>query len=168
MGNFQREYCKLQIGCLLIVFYLTFIYYKERKRFRISDGITLYDILLVEGMFCLLLDGITAYTVNHQELVHPTVNLVLHGLFLTSIDILIFLMLLYMLDATEGLEKDVTSVCTSSDKCSDRGVESSFAGISSGRSGILFDGNFGLYLFCNDRNIYLIEYCSCVPSLGFH
>ena len=106
MGNFQLEYCKLQIGCPLIVFYLTFIYYKERKRFRISDGITLYDILLVEGMFCLLLDGITAYTVNHQELVHPTVNLVLHGLFLTSIDILIFLMLLYMLDATEGLPKD--------------------------------------------------------------
>lgn len=106
MGNFQLEYCKLQIGCLLIIFYLAFIYYKGRKRFRISDGITLYDILLGEGIWCLLLDGITACTVNHQELVHPTVNLVLHGLFLTSIDILIFLMLLYMLDATEGLPKD--------------------------------------------------------------
>ncbi|MGN0399039.1 MAG: hypothetical protein ACI4EO_02820 [Blautia sp.] len=52
---------------------------------------------------CLLLDGITAYTVNHQELVDPTVNLVLHGLFLISIDGLIFLMLLYMLEAMEGL-----------------------------------------------------------------
>lgn len=168
MGNFQLEYCKLQIGCLLIIFYLAFIYYKERKRFRISDGITLYDILLGEGIWCLLLDGITACTVNHQELVHPTVNLVLHGLFLTSIDILIFLMLLYMLDATEGLEEDVTSVRTSSDKYSDRGVESSFSGIPSGRSRLLFHGDFGLYLFCNDCNIYIIEYCSCVPALGFY
>lgn len=33
-------------------------------------------------------------------------NLVLHGLFLISIDALIFLMLLYMLDATEGLPSD--------------------------------------------------------------
>ena len=65
---------------------------------------------------------------------------------------------------SEGLEEDITSVRTSSDKYSDRGVESSFAGILSGRSRLLFHGDFGLYLFCNDCNIYIIEYCSCVPD----
>lgn len=65
---------------------------------------------------------------------------------------------------SEGLEEDITSVRTSSDKYSDRGVESSFAGILSGRSRLLFHGDFGLYLFCNDCNIYIIEYCSYVPD----
>lgn len=102
----QLKYCKLQIGCLLVILYLAFIYYKERKRFHLSGRRTIYDVLLTEGIVCLFLDGLTAYTVNHQELINPMVNLVLHGLFLISIDALIFLMLLYMLDATEGLPSD--------------------------------------------------------------
>ena len=106
MYRLPLEYCKLQIACLLVVLYLVFIYYKERRRFQTFNKITLYDILLAEGILCLMLDGITAYTVNHQELVNPTVNLVLHGLFFVSIDGLIFLMLLYMLDAAEGLPLD--------------------------------------------------------------
>ena len=99
----QLEYCKLQIGCLLVILYLAFIYYKERRRFQIFNKVTLYDIFLGEGIICLLLDGITAYTVNHQELINPTVNLVLHGMFFVSIDGLLFLMFLYMKNATEGL-----------------------------------------------------------------
>ena len=106
MNVLQLGCCKLQIGCLLVIIYLAFIYYKERRRFQISEKITLYDVLLGEGIICLLLDGMTAYTVNHQELINPTVNLVLHGLFLVSIDALLFLMLLYMLDTAEGLPSD--------------------------------------------------------------
>ena len=105
MDVLRLEYCKLQIGCLLVILYLAFIYDKERRRFRLSGRRTLYDILLGEGILCLLLDGITAYTVNHQELILPMANLVLHGMFLISIDTLLFLLLLYMLDATEGLPK---------------------------------------------------------------
>ena len=106
MYVFHLEHCKLQIGCLLVILYLVFVYYKERRRFQFSGKITLYDILLGDGIICLLLDGITAYTVNHQELVNPTVNLLLHGLFLISIDALLFLLLLYMLDALEELPSD--------------------------------------------------------------
>ncbi|MDD6188503.1 MAG: HD domain-containing protein [Clostridiales bacterium] len=102
MFVFPFEHCKLQIGCLLVILYLAFIYDRERRRFHLS-GRTLYDVLLWAGVACLLLDGITAYSVNHQHLINPTVNLVLHGLFLISIDALLFLLLLYMLDATKGL-----------------------------------------------------------------
>ena len=83
--------------------YLAFIYYKERRRYHFLNKITLYDILLAEGILCLLLDGITAYTVNHQEIISSAVNLILHGLFLLSIDALLFLLLLYTLDATKGI-----------------------------------------------------------------
>lgn len=102
----QLEYCKLQIGCLIIILYLAFIYNKERRRFQLTGRRTLYDILLGEGIICLLLDAITAYTVNHQAVVNATVNLILHGLFLISIDGFLFLILLYMLDATEGIPTD--------------------------------------------------------------
>lgn len=100
---FRLEYCKLQLGCLLVILYLAFIYYKERRRYHFLNKITLYDILLAEGILCLLLDGITAYTVNHQEIISSAVNLILHGLFLLSIDALLFLLLLYTLDATKGI-----------------------------------------------------------------
>lgn len=103
MHIFRLEYCKLQLGCLLVILYLAFIYYKERRRYHFLNKITLYDILLAEGILCLLLDGITAYTVNHQEIISSAVNLILHGLFLLSIDALLFLLLLYTLDATKGI-----------------------------------------------------------------
>lgn len=103
MELIHLQHCKLQIGCLLVVLYLVFIYYKERRRFHLTSASPVYDVLLWEGLVCLLLDGITAYTVNHQELVSPAVNLILHGLFLISIDAQIFISLLYMLDTTEGL-----------------------------------------------------------------
>lgn len=103
MELIHLQHCKLQIGCLLVVLYLVFIYYKERRRFHLTSASPVYDVLLWEGLVCLFLDGITACTVNHQELVSPAVNLMLHGLFLISIDALIFISLLYMLDTTEGL-----------------------------------------------------------------
>lgn len=103
MHIFQLQYCKLQFGCLIIILYLAFIYYKERRRFHLTDKITMYDWLLGEGILCLLLDGVTAYTVNHQEIVSSTLNLVLHGMFLISIDALLFLMFLYALDIAEGI-----------------------------------------------------------------
>lgn len=107
MYVFHLEHCKLQIGCLLVILYLVFVYYKERRRFQFSGKITLYDILLGDGIICLLLDGITAYTVNHQELVNPTVNLLLHGLFLISIDALLGLMhTLFTLEDRYGLKID--------------------------------------------------------------
>lgn len=103
MHIFQLEYCKLQLGCLLVILYLAFIYYKERRRYHFMNKITLYDILLADGILCLSLDGITAFTVNHQEIINSTVNLILHGMFLISIDALLFLVLLYTLDATKGI-----------------------------------------------------------------
>ena len=97
------EYCKLQIGCLLVLAYIMVIYYKERRRFRIGGHVSLYDGLLFSALICLVLDGTTAYTVNHTDTVSAGLNLTLHGLFLISIDTLIFIMFLYILSITEGM-----------------------------------------------------------------
>lgn len=100
------EYCKLQIGCLLVLLYIMIIYYKEKKRFHIRGRFSLYDALLITGFVNLMLDGITAYTVNHLDTVNKVLNMILHGLFLISIDTLIFALFLYMLSVTEGLSVD--------------------------------------------------------------
>ena len=49
MFHFHLESCKLQLGCLLVILYLAFIYTKERRRFRLA-GRTLYDLLLAEEL----------------------------------------------------------------------------------------------------------------------
>lgn len=85
-----------------MVLYLVFIYYKEQRRFKQKKKPTLYDGLLIMGVVCLLFDGITAYTVNHQSAVNETLNLVLHEFFLASVDALIFILFLYILDMTDG------------------------------------------------------------------
>lgn len=96
------EYCKLQIGCMLVVLYIVFIYYKERSQFRIERRFSLFDFFLCTVLFTLLLDGVTAYTVNHLDTVNHTLNLVLHTLFFLGIDTLILTMFFYMLHATRG------------------------------------------------------------------
>lgn len=97
------EYCKLQIGCLLIVLYVTFIYIRERKLYDCKKKDWLFECLLTAGIFSIAFDGITAYTVNHQEQVPGIVNSLLHMCFLCSLDVIVFLMFLYMLNMSRGL-----------------------------------------------------------------
>ena len=99
------EYCKLQIGCILVILYTMFIYYKELRRFRQKHKPSLFDGLLMLGLVCVLFDGLTAYTVNHLDVVDKLVNQVLHLFFLVSLDSFIFLLFLYMLSITAGFPK---------------------------------------------------------------
>ena len=96
------EYFKLQFGCLL---YIAFVYCREYRHYHIRWSFTLYNVLLCSGVASLLLDGATAYCVNHLDTVNPVLNAVLHGLFLISIDTVIFVMFLYLLDAAECLPR---------------------------------------------------------------
>lgn len=96
------EYCKLQIGCMVVVLYIIFIYCREKALFRIHQKFSLYEALLCIGFVGLLLDGVTAYTVNHLDTVNRTLNMVLHAFFLLSLDALIFTVFLYILYVTEG------------------------------------------------------------------
>lgn len=99
------EYCKLQIGCMLLLLYIVFIYCKERRRFRQQHKLSVFDGLLLMGVTAILFDGLTAYTVNHLDTVNEMVNRVLHLFFLLSLDSFIFWLFIYMISITTGLPK---------------------------------------------------------------
>lgn len=99
------EYCKLQIGCMMIILYIVFIYLKECRRFRQKHRWSVFDGLLGLGIMAVFFDGATAYTVNHLDSVNETVNLCLHLFFLLSLDFFIFWLFLYMISITTGMPK---------------------------------------------------------------
>lgn len=94
------EYIRLQLGCLVVLLYVGFIYIKECRRFHQKFNETLFDELLIMGIVSIILDGATAYTVNHLDTVSPLLNKILHVLFLGSLDLIIFALFLYMLHIT--------------------------------------------------------------------
>lgn len=105
------QYIKLQIGCFLIIAYIALIYIRERKDYSIKRKFKLFDLLLTTAVFEVIFDGVTAYTVNHLDTVNPMVNGLLHMCFLISLDVLIFILFLYILSLTEGMpEKFVKRV----------------------------------------------------------
>ena len=94
------EHIKLQAGCLLILLYIAFIYGRENRKYGHSAKMPLFSKLLLLGILNVLLDGITAFTVNNRELVPDLLNTIFHALFLISIDSVIFALFLYMLHIT--------------------------------------------------------------------
>ena len=55
-----------------------------------------YKLLLI-GAICVIFDAATAYTTNHLPVIDPRVNLILHAMFLVSLDSVIMIFTLYML-----------------------------------------------------------------------
>ncbi len=94
------EFIKLQLGCLIVLLYVAFIYYRQCRKYHYRLRESLYDELLVLGTISVILDGATAYTVNHLEQIPEIVNKILHALFLVSLDSVIFVLFLYMLIMT--------------------------------------------------------------------
>lgn len=96
----------MQIGCLMILFYIAFIYLRECKNYHQALKHTFFDELLLLGIFSVIFDGVTAYTVNHLEAVPDVFNRILHALFLGSIDAVIFVLFLYMLYMTGAYPRE--------------------------------------------------------------
>lgn len=99
------QYCKLQIGCLVIVLYIVCVYIKETLKKNISCNPT-YDLLMVFCPWAIILDGVTACTVNYLDVVPAWVNLCLHGLFYLLMVAVIVCSYVYMLEITAGLPKE--------------------------------------------------------------
>ena len=101
------EYSKLQIGCMLIVSYIAFIYFRERYAYKIKKKEIVFELLLFAGIFSIAFDGITAYTVNRLGQISGLANGIFHACFLCSLDAIVFLIFLYILDITRGLPKKI-------------------------------------------------------------
>lgn len=92
------EHFKLQLGCLLVVLYVSFIYFLEKKSYKIKKREPIFESLLIVGIFTIIFDGITAYTVNHLENIPPFLNGIFHLCFLCGLDSIVYLMFLYILE----------------------------------------------------------------------
>lgn len=99
------QYSKLQIGCILIVLYVAFIYYHERHEYKIRQKEPIFELLLYTGIFGIAFDGLTAYTVNHLAKIPAIANTIFHACFLCSLDAIVFLIFMYILDITRGIPK---------------------------------------------------------------
>ncbi|MBP1559730.1 MAG: HD domain-containing protein [Oscillospiraceae bacterium] len=94
------QYCKLQIGCLIVLTYIAFIYFLECRQYKKNLKESFFDELLILSIITTFFDGATAYTVNHLDTVNPVLNLILHMLFFVGLDSVIFTLFLYILRST--------------------------------------------------------------------
>lgn len=99
------QYFKLQIGCMLIVLYVAFIYIREKYEYKVKQKEPVFELLLITGILSIVFDGATAYTVNYLDKVPGLVNAVLHACFLCGLDTRHLLIFLYMYDITRGVPK---------------------------------------------------------------
>jgi len=100
------EYAKLQIGCLVMVGYIAFVYFKESARTKHKYKHSIYDLILIVTIVTLILDGMTAVMVNHLDTVSMFWVDITHMFFYLSIDAFVFCVFLYLLEITERFPKD--------------------------------------------------------------
>lgn len=97
------EYIKLQIGCLAIIFFIIFLYLREVGINKNRKEYSLFTSIYITAIMLIIFDGITSYTVNHLDTVSYQANIIFHLCYYICIQMLIFLMFLYILSITEGI-----------------------------------------------------------------
>lgn len=93
---------KLQLGCFLIVLYFCISYLRETFNNKYECN-KYFDALLMVAPWEIIFDGVTAWTVNRQDIVPDWLNLLLHCLFFLTINAVIIIVFLYTVDQTIGI-----------------------------------------------------------------
>ena len=97
------NFIKLQIGCLVLVLYLELIYIWQTtgKNAKVSCN-PIFDALMMIIPSLIVFDGLTAWTVNHLEIVPVSLNLVLHAVFFILLSLFMLVMFLHTLSFIKG------------------------------------------------------------------
>lgn len=97
------SFIKLQIGCLVLVLYLELIYIWQTtgKNAKVSCN-PIFDALMMIVPSLIVFDGLTAWTVNHLEIVPVSLNLVLHAVFFILLSLFMLVMFLHTLSFIKG------------------------------------------------------------------
>ena len=91
------QYFKLQLGCLLIIAYIEISYIRATLRGKIPCN-RLYDALMVVAPWAVLFDGVSAWTVNHMDIVPDIINRGAHLLFFIFMEMTLVATAEYMYD----------------------------------------------------------------------
>lgn len=102
------EYIKLQIGCLAIIFFIIFLYLREVGINKNRKEYSLFTSIYITAILFIIFDGITSYTVNHLDTVNHQANIIFHLCYYICIQMLVFLMYLYILSITEGIPTKIS------------------------------------------------------------
>ena len=97
------NFIKLQIGCLVLVLYLELIYIWQTtgKNAKVSCN-PIFDALMMIIPWLIVFDGVTAWTVNHLEIVPVSLNLVFHAVFFILLSLFMLVMFLHTLSFVKG------------------------------------------------------------------
>ena len=76
------QYVKLQLGCLLVIAYIEITYIRATLKGRIPCN-RFFDALMMVAPWAVFFDGLTAWTVNHMDIVPEYLNRIGHLLFLS-------------------------------------------------------------------------------------
>ena len=97
------NFIKLQIGCLVLVLYLELIYIWQTtgKNAKVSCN-PIFDALMMIIPSLIVFDGLTAWTVNHLEIVPVSLNLVFHAVFFILLSLFMLVMFLHTLSFVKG------------------------------------------------------------------
>ena len=100
------NFIKLQIGCLVLVLYLELIYIWQTtgKNAKVSCN-PIFDALMMIVPSLIVFDGLTAWTVNHLDIVPVSLNLFLHAVFFILLSLFMFVMFLHTLSFIKGFPK---------------------------------------------------------------
>ena len=100
------NFIKLQIGCLVLVLYLELIYIWQTtgKNAKVSCN-PIFDALMMIIPSLIVFDGLTAWTVNHLDIVPVSLNVFLHAVFFILLSLFMFVMFLHTLSFIKGFPK---------------------------------------------------------------
>lgn len=98
------NFIKLQISCLLVTFYIIWIYLWQTKDKKIPEN-KIFKLLIIFIPLEIIFDGVTAWTVNHTEIISHNINIILHAIFFTTPQLCMPLILYYILNEVRKVPK---------------------------------------------------------------
>ncbi|WP_178842327.1 HD domain-containing phosphohydrolase [uncultured Treponema sp.] len=97
-------YIKLQVACLIIVLYTIATYIRSSLATKIKTNVFFNTILIIAPL-AIILDGTTAWTVNHMDTVPGFLNDFLHLLFFIFMSLSIVATTIYIYDQLMGISR---------------------------------------------------------------
>jgi len=104
-------YFKLQLGCLVVTLYFIINYIKGTIGAKYSCN-KIFDAMMVTAPQAIIFDGVTAWTVNHLDIVPYKLNLALHCIFFVFMAVTVFLLYLYIMELTIGFNNKPQIICS--------------------------------------------------------
>jgi len=147
------QFIKLQIGCLLVISYIEVTYIKVTLKGKIPCN-KRFDLLMAVAPWAVFFDGLTAWIVNHQDVIPGFVNRLAHLFFF--MDLTIIITAEYMYEQLIGIDKNKSSLFAENPRCafspSDYGRNRE-TGVHPGQDYLVF---YGLLSVCLLRDNHIL------------